>query len=31
MKDDRDVALGWLRKADGDLANAELNLRSAPQ
>ena len=24
MKDDRDVALGWLRKADSDLANAEL-------
>ncbi|MGD0516858.1 MAG: HEPN domain-containing protein [Thermoguttaceae bacterium] len=26
MKDDRDVALGWLRKADSDLANAELCL-----
>jgi HEPN domain-containing protein len=26
MKDDRDIALGWLRKADSDLANAELCL-----
>ncbi len=26
MKNDRDVALGWLRKADSDLANAELCL-----
>jgi HEPN domain-containing protein len=26
MKDDRDVAHGWLRKADSDLANAELCL-----
>ena len=26
MKDDRDVALGWLRKADSDLKNAELCL-----
>jgi HEPN domain-containing protein len=26
MKDDRDVAFGWLRKADSDLANAELCL-----
>jgi hypothetical protein len=26
MKDDLDVALGWLRKADSDLANAELCL-----
>jgi hypothetical protein len=26
MKDDRDVALGWLQKTDSDLANAELCL-----
>ena len=26
MKNDRDVALGWLRKADSDLANAKLCL-----
>jgi HEPN domain-containing protein len=26
MKDNRDVALGWLRKADSDLANADLCL-----
>jgi HEPN domain-containing protein len=26
MKGDRDVASGWLRKADSDLANAELCL-----
>jgi len=26
MKDDRDVVLGWLRKADSDLTNAELCL-----
>jgi len=26
MKDDRDVALAWLRKADSDLANAGLCL-----
>jgi HEPN domain-containing protein len=26
MKDDRDVALGWLRKADSDMENAELCL-----
>lgn len=26
MKGDRDVALGWLRKADSDLANAQLCL-----
>ena len=26
MKDDRDVAVGWLHKADSDLANAEMCL-----